>query len=101
MIIDDFMAQYERAYDFYREAAHLCQEHCEMQLAQKGIRAIVTSRAKRPDRLYQKIKQRSSGKNYCSVNHIYEDIIDLAGVRIALYFPGDQEEVDKMINAEF
>src|SRR5260221_9185952 len=101
MIIDEFMSRYEREYDYYQEAARICQKHSEVQLAQKGIRAIVTSRAKSPDRLLQKIKQRTSEKNYSCVNDIYEDIVDLAGVRIALYFPGHQEEVDKLINAEF
>lgn len=101
MIIDEFMSRYEREYDYYQEAARICQTYCETQLAQKGIRAIVTSRAKRPDRLRQKIKQRISEKNYSCVNDIYEDIVDLAGVRIALYFPGDHEEVDKLIKAEF
>ena len=101
MIIDEFMAQYERTYDFFLRAAQLCQERCETQLAQKGIRAIVTSRAKKPDRLYQKLKQRASETNYSCYDDIYEDIVDLAGVRIALYFPGDRDEVDKLIKAEF
>lgn len=31
------------------------------------------------------------------MNDIFSDIVDLAGVRVALYFPGEQEQVDKLI----
>jgi ppGpp synthetase/RelA/SpoT-type nucleotidyltranferase len=101
MIIDDFMFRYEREYDYYHEAARLCAQRCESGLMQAGVRAIVTYRVKNYGRLRQKIQQRHAKKNYRCLDDIYEDIVDLAGVRIALYFPGDQDEVDKFIKAEF
>lgn len=101
MIIDDFMVRYEREYDYYQAVARLCEQRCETELRQAGIRAIVTSRAKNHDRLRKKIEQRYPIKDYQIVDDIYEDIVDLAGVRIALYFPGDNEEVDKLIKDAF
>lgn len=101
MLIDDFMAHYEREFDYYQEAARLCWELCEGGLRQEGIRAIVTFRAKNPGRLREKLEKRQSEKKYPSVDDIYQDIVDFAGVRIALYFPGDDKEVEKFINSTF
>jgi ppGpp synthetase/RelA/SpoT-type nucleotidyltranferase len=100
-IIDDFIERYTREYDFYFEASRLCATICENKLEQSGIRSIVTYRAKRPDRLKEKVEKRILKKNYKTVDDIYQDLIDLAGIRIALYFPGDFEEVDKIINSLF
>lgn len=105
--IDDFLAQYEREYDYYLAVARLCQQRCETMLARKGIRAIVTSRAKKYERLEQKVRQRTLKKKdgnkerYTCISDIYNDIVDLAGVRIALYFPGNVTEVDELIKSEF
>jgi ppGpp synthetase/RelA/SpoT-type nucleotidyltranferase len=105
--IDDFLAHYQREYDFYLAVARLCQQQCETMLAQKGIRAIVTSRAKKYERLEQKVRQRAFKKKddnkdrYACITDIYDDIVDLAGVRIALYFPGNVTEVDELIKSEF
>lgn len=99
--IDQFILQYQREYDFYYQAARICANQSENKLESSGIRAIVTFRAKRADRLEDKLIKRDSDKNYTSVNEIYSDIVDLAGVRIALYFPGDMPEIDKIINSQF
>ncbi|WZL73353.1 RelA/SpoT domain-containing protein [Clostridiaceae bacterium 35-E11] len=100
-IIEKFLQQYIKELHFYQESAKLCAEICENELEQAGIRAIVTNRAKRPDRLKDKLIKRNIKKHYASMEEIYQDIIDLAGVRIALYFPGDQEEVEKFIKSNF
>lgn len=49
-IIDEFMEIYVNEYDYYQENARICAERCELELERNGIRAIVTHRAKRPDR---------------------------------------------------
>ena len=100
-VIDKFLARYAKEYDFYREAARLCAQKCETGLERSGIRAIVTHRAKRPDRLRDKLFKRHEKRKYRNVDDIYKDIVDLAGVRIAIYFPGDREEVDKFIASNF
>ncbi|MDG5852451.1 RelA/SpoT domain-containing protein [Clostridium beijerinckii] len=100
-IINRFLERYSKEYDYYLEAAKLCAQQCENGLEANGIRAIVTFRAKRPDRLKDKLEKRNETKRYRRVEDIYKDIVDLAGVRIAVYFPSDKEEVDKFIKASF
>ncbi len=100
-VIEEFMNQYAKKIDFYREAGRICAHLCETNMEQMGIRTIVTSRAKRADRLRDKLEKRCITKNYTSFEEIEEDIADLAGVRIALYFPGDLVKVQKFIETNF
>jgi ppGpp synthetase/RelA/SpoT-type nucleotidyltranferase len=68
----------------------------------RGIRAIVSSRAKEPEKLKRKLIKRSTRakdpKVYSSLKDIELDIVDLAGVRVALYFPRDREKVGQLID---
>lgn len=100
-VIDEFLQQYVKEVDFYEKAARICAEICENELEREGIRAIVTFRAKRIDRLKDKLLKRNERKNYSSIEDIYKDIVDLAGVRIAIYFPDDKIKIDKFIKAKF
>lgn len=70
-------------------------------LQSTGVRAIVTSRAKNPSRLEVKVRQRAAKKPYSNVDEVYEDIVDLAGVRVALYFPAERGEVGRIIRSLF
>lgn len=105
-IINQFLLRYAREFDFYDRAASLCFRHCEEVLGQAAVKAMVTFRAKRPDRLRPKVEKRSEKRlsesnAYKSSEDIYDDIVDLAGVRIALYFPGDMGKVDDIICRAF
>jgi ppGpp synthetase/RelA/SpoT-type nucleotidyltranferase len=100
-VITGFIDRYTKKLDFYTEAARICAQICETNMEQMGIRTIVTSRAKKPDRLRDKLEKRRGVKNYCSFEDINEDIADLAGVRIALYFPGDLYKVQQFIESYF
>ncbi|GFZ86982.1 hypothetical protein GCM10008018_36410 [Paenibacillus marchantiophytorum] len=100
-VVDKFLNRYSREYDYYSKLAFLCAQKCESLLEENGIRAIVTSRAKRPDRLREKLEKRDQERPYTRVEAVYDDIVDLAGVRIAIYFPKDREEIDKIINNTF
>ncbi len=100
-VINGYIEQYTKKLDFYREAARICAQVCETKMEQMGIRTIVTSRAKKPERLRDKLEKRGFQKNYNSFEDIGEDIADLSGVRIALYFPGDLYKVQQFIEAHF
>lgn len=101
-LISQFVERYRREFDYYELAAKLVHAQLESALSSSGIRAMVTYRAKRPERLDVKLRQRDRDKQrYTSEEQIYEDIVDLAGVRVALYFPGSEEEVDKAVRANF
>jgi len=99
--IDEFLSRYPREYDFFEQAAHLCMLRCEAELRHSGVRAIVTARAKRQDSLKAKLAARDKMHGYTSIDEIWRDIKDLAGVRIALYFPGDRDEVGRMLKSTF
>jgi len=100
-VLSKFLDQYIRDIDYYERASKLCAHICENELETAGIRAIVTYRAKRPDKLKDKLIKRNEKRRYKNIEEIYEDIVDLAGVRIAIYFPGDKEEVEKLIKSTF
>ena len=100
-LILQFVERYRREFDFFDQAAKLAHGQLEAALSSSGIRAMVTYRAKRPDRLLVKLNQRQEEKQYATNDAIYEDIADLAGVRVALYFPATVEQVDQAIRAQF
>lgn len=100
-VIEEFLEQYNRQYDFYSELAKIGSSLLEHELEKRGIKAIVSSRAKRPDRLKDKLEQRNSAKPYRKVSEVFDDIVDLAGVRVALYFPSDRGLVDEIVSELF
>lgn len=100
-LINEFIEDYKHRVDRYEKLAQICAHQCERELKRRGIRALVTFRAKRLDSLLNKARSRAEQRQYRTISDIYEDIVDLAGVRIALFFPGDQEEVDSFIHTHF
>lgn len=100
-VINGFIKYYIQQQEYYREAARICAQLCETNMEQIGIRTIVTSRAKKTDRLRDKLRKRDQTKRYNSFDDIFDDIADLSGVRIALYFPGDLYKVQQFIEAYF
>lgn len=103
LLIDEFLARYRKEYDFYDQASRLAAQFLEGRLGTTGIRAIVTSRAKGIRRLEEKVRSRATNpkKNYTCVDDIFKDIVDLAGVRIAMYFPGQYAQVESIIRELF
>ncbi|WP_072376511.1 RelA/SpoT domain-containing protein [Hyphomicrobium sp. NDB2Meth4] len=100
-LLTDFIGRYARERDHYLKAAQLCQQTCEVLIGRPGIRAMVTSRAKEIPKLRDKVVRRHQSKNYKTVADIESDIVDRAGVRIALYFPGDRDAVSKLLREHF
>lgn len=100
-VINSFMERYNKEFDFYLNLSKNVEDHLRGKLHSFGVRAIVSSRAKSPKRLRDKIIDRNSVNTYSSVESIYTDIVDLAGVRVAIYFPGDMSKVEEIIATEF
>ncbi len=100
-LIDSFISRYRKEYDFYDQAARLVAQLLERTIQSAGIRAMVTFRAKSTARVEEKIRQRSADKKYQNLDDVFRDIVDLAGVRVALYFPGEREQVGKVIGQLF
>ncbi len=102
-LINQFIENYKKKKSFYETSCKIAAEHIEAALQSAGIRAIVSSRSKAPGRLKSKVLRRNAGREvpYQNIEEIYEDIVDLAGVRISLYFPGDRIKTDKLVNEIF
>lgn len=100
-VIDDFIKQYNKEFDYYQKLSQIIASKIEDQLFKRGIKAIVTHRAKRPDRLKDKLLKRNEEKKYKTIDDIYSDIVDLAGIRVSLYFPSEREIIDEIINELF
>lgn len=100
-LINKFIEQYNKEYDYYQKLAQIISNKIEDQLFNRGIKAIVSFRAKKPERLYDKLVKRDQKKNYKTISEIYQDIVDLAGIRVSLYFPSERELLDEIINEIF
>jgi len=92
-----FVRSYRREYDFFDKAGRLAAALIEKKLHSAGIKSLVTSRAKSPGSLEAKLRKRRPRQGYETTEKIYESIVDLTGIRIALYFPGQQELVREVI----
>lgn len=100
-VIDEFIGRYRREYDFYDQASRLVAQLLEARLQAAGVRAMVTYRAKAVGKLESKVRDRAQRKQYQTVENIYADIPDLAGARVALYFPAQREQVASLIDEAF
>lgn len=101
-LIDQFLGRYSKEYDFYGQAASIAQQKLEIELQAAGVRSIVTARAKSITSLENKCRKRDAARDgYGSIDEIYDDIADLAGVRVALYFPAEIDQVDGTITRLF
>jgi ppGpp synthetase/RelA/SpoT-type nucleotidyltranferase len=100
-LIEEFIARYRREFDYYDQTARLIAQALDSNLQAAGIRSMVTSRAKSPSRLEAKVRQRARTKTYATLEDISADIVDLAGARVALYFPGERDQVDRLVRQLF
>ncbi|WP_459213158.1 hypothetical protein [Aquimarina rhabdastrellae] len=100
-LINEYISEYEKQFDFYNEIARLVHNKLEDEIISRGIKAIVTYRAKRPDRLKAKVNHRNIEKKYKDLQEIRDDIVDLAGTRVSLYFPNERKLLDEIINDLF
>jgi ppGpp synthetase/RelA/SpoT-type nucleotidyltranferase len=100
-IISQFLRHYRHKFDYYNELARLCAEECRRALEEQGIKGIVSYRAKRPDRVEKKLRKKMSEADFDPGEDVGDLILDLAGVRVALYYPGDRAEVARLIQNVF
>ncbi len=103
-VIKGFISTYSREFDYYSKLSELVGLKLESALNESGVRAIVSFRAKGIESLQRKLEKRDVEENhgkYKVVGDIYNDIVDLAGVRVALYFPGDIDVVSTIISEMF
>lgn len=99
----DFIAQYRQDRPAYEILCRRAAQMVDALIKQKGIMAIVTSRVKDPDRLLEKLirRDRDEGLDYQSFQEIFDNVPDLMGVRVALYFPGDARKIAGLLTPQF
>ena len=96
-LIDDFVQQYEQRRSHYILRATRAKQICREILANHGIPAIVSSRAKCSIRLRQKLEERDAELHYSTEADIYANIFDFSGVRITVYLPSHVQKVSRLL----
>ena len=100
-LIDEFVKRYQDALHDYELVEQVAFDAIKSSLRDSGILAITSSRLKDRDRLREKLEMRNREKKYSSIQDITDDIVDLVGIRVALYFPNDRKKVDDIIRDVF
>ena len=100
-VIETFVHDFEKRKGEYIRVKEFVQNKIDLALKDAGIMAIVTARIKDSERLKEKLINRNEKMKYTSLREIEEDIVDLIGVRIALYFPNDREKVEAIVRKCF
>ncbi|KAF2254768.1 hypothetical protein BU26DRAFT_559427 [Trematosphaeria pertusa] len=101
-VIQDFLEIYNPTH--YIHLAKRAQELIQEELAKpewKDVHVNVRCRAKEPQSLEEKLKMRHAESPYESAEDIWDDVHDLAGVRMILYMPSEdqREKVKRVIQA--
>ncbi len=98
-LVEETIKRYIREYDRYKKLADIVFNICQS-IVQKNltIRATVQHRVKSPTSLAEKLRK---SIKYESVNNVFEEISDLAGVRIITYQETDRPKVVEEIQRIF
>lgn len=101
ILFDEFIEDFKQNLKKFSEIEKNASELIQAELKSAGIIAITSSRIKSEDRLKEKIEKRNIEKKYQTIEEIKKDIVDLVGLRVALYFPNDIDKVDNLIRKHF
>lgn len=90
--VDRYLRERDRYVKLAARVADLCRTEI---IDADAIRAQVTSRAKTTKSFESKLQRFSKmpNKNYTSVDQVFDEIGDFAGVRVAVYQPEDEKRV--------
>lgn len=112
-VIEDFLKSYETggylAYEEVMKCAkqilhdELCKKNILHEMYDRGKEGCQGGNAKHPVSARRTIVRRSKerGQKYKTPGEIAADMHDLAGIRIALYYPNDFERVESLIKERF
>ncbi|KAJ5666761.1 RelA/SpoT [Penicillium macrosclerotiorum] len=95
-VISSFINQYKQ--NEYEDLAKRAADSCKHVLLENDIPHQIWSRGKDPESLRKKLEQREhKNGTYRTLEHIYNDIVDLAGARIILDRWEDRDSVNAII----
>ncbi|KAI8966026.1 hypothetical protein F5Y11DRAFT_344016 [Daldinia sp. FL1419] len=102
-VVDSFVAHWPEEIEKYEKLAKWVEAICASKLEMDNIRHTIKSRPKAQRNLKDSIKRRQQrrGVPYQDSDEIKHDMVDLAGVRIALTFPNDAGKVREIVQRAF
>jgi ppGpp synthetase/RelA/SpoT-type nucleotidyltranferase len=102
--IIEAVARYQREYDRYLKLCARVAEICRNEIIEgNAIRAQVTFRAKSLKSLENKLRKYAAtgSKDLASVDSVFEQVRDLAAVRVATYEQNDEKKVSEALCRRF
>jgi ppGpp synthetase/RelA/SpoT-type nucleotidyltranferase len=102
--IKNAVLRYHREYDRYLKLSARVAEICRFEIVEaNAIRAQVTFRAKSPKSLEGKLRRfaASGKKNLPNVQSVFDEVRDLAAVRIATYEQRHEDQVVQLVCKRF
>jgi ppGpp synthetase/RelA/SpoT-type nucleotidyltranferase len=98
------LARYQREYDRYLKLCSRVADICRYEIVEaNAIRAHVTFRAKGPKSLETKLRKfaQTARKSMPNVDSVFDQVRDLAAVRVATYVQTDEQKVTEAILKRF
>src|SRR6185436_17736188 len=102
--IAEAVARYQREYDRYLKLCSRVADICRYEIVEaNAIRAHVTYRAKGPKSLEAKLRKfaQTGKKSMPTVDAVFDQVRDLAAVRVATYVQTDERKVTEAISKRF
>ena len=102
--IAEAVARYQREYDRYLKLCSRVADICRYEIVEaNAIRAHVTFRAKGPKSLETKLRKfaQTGKKSMPTVESVFDQVRDLAAVRVATYVQTDERKVTEAISKRF
>lgn len=102
--IAEAVARYQREYDRYLKLCSRVADICRYEIVEaNAIRAHVTFRAKGPKSLEAKLRKfaQTGKKKMPTVDAVFDQVRDLAAVRVATYVQTDEQKVTDAISKRF
>ncbi|KAK8139256.1 hypothetical protein PG984_002636 [Apiospora sp. TS-2023a] len=100
-VVHRFVDRYDQERGQWEQLKNCAIAICIDGLKQIDVLANVTGRAKSASSLGKKLESRHAQNAYQDEESIMQDQLDFVGLRIALYFPQQKQQVIKMINEKF
>lgn len=95
-LIEAAVARYVREMGRYEEAARLVERRLRAALRDRRVSALVSSRAKHPDDLREKLRRKGAAAEDLT-RDVGDVVNDLAGCRVLAYRPSDVERLEAIV----
>lgn len=103
-VVDRYLESWQQYYHYYDRYAKKVANKCQKALKSENILCNVIHRAKELESLEQKLKHKiktTKVQRYDSEEAIQNDIQDLAGVKVVLFWPSDKIKAKDILRKEF